>query len=153
MAPFRVEARWPGVGASVSPSGGAPWRRVCARPSEAVAEGGDTGLPTVRRGWRDPDSNRSGRRARSWAWMPWRRADGETRTRTGPDDVPGHGHGCRRRGRMARPGLEPVRTTSPVMGLDALTAGGWRDPDSNRGHHDFQSCALPTELSRRGARG
>src|SRR4051812_33065850 len=27
----------------------------------------------------------------------------------------------------------------------------WRDPDSNRGHHDFQSCALPTELSRRGA--
>ena len=24
----------------------------------------------------------------------------------------------------------------------------WRDPDSNRGHHDFQSCALPTELSR-----
>ena len=31
--------------------------------------------------------------------------------------------------------------------------GRWRDPDSNRGHHDFQSCALPTELSRqRGAR-
>src|SRR5918995_3644903 len=28
---------------------------------------------------------------------------------------------------------------------------GWRDPDSNRGHHDFQSCALPTELSRRAA--
>src|SRR6478672_6321126 len=27
----------------------------------------------------------------------------------------------------------------------------WRDPDSNRGHHDFQSCALPTELSRPGA--
>ena len=24
----------------------------------------------------------------------------------------------------------------------------WRDPDLNRGHHDFQSCALPTELSR-----
>src|ERR1700749_1961578 len=24
----------------------------------------------------------------------------------------------------------------------------WRDPDSNRGHHDFQSCALPAELSR-----
>ena len=29
----------------------------------------------------------------------------------------------------------------------------WRDPDSNRGHHDFQSCALPTELSRRGRLG
>ena len=27
----------------------------------------------------------------------------------------------------------------------------WRDPDLNRGHHDFQSCALPTELSRRWA--
>lgn len=27
----------------------------------------------------------------------------------------------------------------------------WRDPDSNWGHHDFQSCALPTELSRRGS--
>src|SRR5205823_7974625 len=25
----------------------------------------------------------------------------------------------------------------------------WRDAESNRGHHDFQSCALPTELSRR----
>ena len=24
----------------------------------------------------------------------------------------------------------------------------WRDSESNRGHHDFQSCALPTELSR-----
>ena len=30
---------------------------------------------------------------------------------------------------------------------------GWRDPDSNRGHHDFQSCALPTELSRRAPTG
>jgi hypothetical protein len=24
----------------------------------------------------------------------------------------------------------------------------WRDPELNRGHHDFQSCALPAELSR-----
>ena len=24
----------------------------------------------------------------------------------------------------------------------------WRDPDSNRGHHGFQPCALPAELSR-----
>ncbi len=31
--------------------------------------------------------------------------------------------------------------------------GRWRDPDSNRGHHDFQSCALPTELSRRAGQG
>ena len=27
----------------------------------------------------------------------------------------------------------------------------WRGPESNRRHHDFQSCALPTELPRRGA--
>src|SRR3954463_14319998 len=25
----------------------------------------------------------------------------------------------------------------------------WRGPESNRRHHDFQSCALPTELPRR----
>jgi hypothetical protein len=24
----------------------------------------------------------------------------------------------------------------------------WRDPDSNRGHHDFQSCAEPDGLGR-----
>src|SRR4051812_24709338 len=24
----------------------------------------------------------------------------------------------------------------------------WRGPESNRRHHDFQSCALPTELPR-----
>src|SRR3954449_7114319 len=30
----------------------------------------------------------------------------------------------------------------------------WRGPESNRRHHDFQSCALPTELPRRaGANG
>ena len=49
-------------------------------------------------------------------------SDGETRTRTGPDGVPGHGHGCRHRELMARPGLEPVRTAFPVMGMDAVTA-------------------------------
>ena len=27
----------------------------------------------------------------------------------------------------------------------------WRGPELNRRHHDFQSCALPTELPRRGA--
>src|SRR5688572_19697741 len=29
----------------------------------------------------------------------------------------------------------------------------WRGPESNRGHHDFQSCALPTELPRPSAEG
>src|SRR5918999_5642015 len=28
-------------------------------------------------------------------------------------------------------------------------AGKWRGPESNWRHHDFQSCALPTELPRR----
>ncbi len=28
----------------------------------------------------------------------------------------------------------------------------WRDPGSNWGHTDFQSVALPTELSRRSVR-
>src|SRR5687768_8811716 len=28
----------------------------------------------------------------------------------------------------------------------------WRGPESNRRHHDFQSCALPTELPRRGGK-
>jgi hypothetical protein len=45
---------------------------------------------------------------------------------------------------MARPGLEPVRTASPVTGMDAFTAGLWRDPDSNRGHHDFQGVDSPS---------
>jgi len=49
-------------------------------------------------------------------------AGSETRARTGPDGVPGHGHGRRHREVMARPGLEPVRTASPVVGMDAVTA-------------------------------
>jgi hypothetical protein len=37
--------------------------------------------------WRDPDSNRSGRRPRSRAWTPSPRASGETRTRTGDTTI------------------------------------------------------------------
>ena len=36
------------------------------------------------------------------------------------------------------------------MSKDAA-GGEWRGPESNWRHHDFQSCALPTELPRRGA--
>ncbi len=39
------------------------------------------------------------------------------------------------------------------LGLETALWRRWRDPDSNRGHHDFQSCALPTELSRRARTG
>jgi hypothetical protein len=59
-----------------------------------------------------------------------------------------------------QPRIGPVPNRVPKQGSASITqkeenpAGmrdhGWRDPDSNRGHHDFQSCALPTELSRRG---
>src|SRR3954467_7215978 len=47
---------------------------------------------------------------------------------------------------LPRPSLVERDLGSGLQGLCR-----WRDPDSNRGHHDFQSCALPTELSRRGA--
>src|SRR5437763_15410006 len=45
----------------------------------------------------------------------------------------------------------PLPASAPVAQVErplAFAKNGWRDPDSNRGHHDFQSCALPTELSR-----
>ncbi|MDX6642626.1 MAG: hypothetical protein QOD76_588, partial [Solirubrobacteraceae bacterium] len=40
---------------------------------------------------------------------------------------------------MARPGIEPERAgrVSEVPGSIPV-ASGWRDPESNRGHHDFQ---------------
>src|SRR5215212_6774551 len=65
---------------------------------------------------------------------------------------------------VASIGLEPPRPAtssargSPLTGVQhrsyrhSRRFAGWRDPDSNRGHHDFQSCALPTELSRQRAR-
>ena len=45
------------------------------------------------------------------------------------------------------------RHTRQRKSLQTQAFQRWRDPDSNRGHHDFQSCALPTELSRRGPEG
>ena len=53
-----------------------------------------------------------------------------------------------------RSGLLPVRTPgtgqSCAQGAPAR-AGEWRGWESNPRHHDFQSCALPTELPRLGA--
>ena len=40
----------------------------------------------------------------------------------------------------------PAEARKPFRGRGF---GWWRDPESNRGHKDFQSSALPTELSRR----
>ena len=50
--------------------------------------------------------------------------------------------------RLDRPGLRRIWPGPKPRRY--RTFGRWRDPDSNRGHHDFQSCALPTELSRPG---
>ena len=49
-----------------------------------------------------------------------------------------------RRRSVPRPSQRRQRKTPCEQGVRR-----WRDLDSNRGHHDFQSCALPTELSRR----
>ena len=51
--------------------------------------------------------------------------------------------GSARRSRLPRPACPSSRSATGVSHI-------WRDPDSNRGHHDFQSCALPAELSRPG---
>jgi hypothetical protein len=48
--------------------------------------------------------------------------DGETRARTGPDAVPGRGRDAGPPA-MARPGLEPVRTLSPVSAWMLGTGG------------------------------
>ena len=47
------------------------------------------------------------------------------------------------------PGVDPNATWLPPRGWIPLITG-WRGAESNRRHHDFQSCALPTELPRRG---
>jgi hypothetical protein len=56
----------------------------------------------------------------------------------------------------ARARLRPP-SSSGWASLDALIAcrrtlfeSRWRGPESNRRHHGFQPCALPTELPRRG---
>ena len=55
-------------------------------------------------------------------------------------------------------GFEPTtfslarrRTTTVLRPQSSTKLSGreCRDPGSDWGHHDFQSCALPTELSRR----
>jgi hypothetical protein len=56
-------------------------------------------------------------------------------------DQGGLGHDLRPRGLNldARPAAQPFRTS-----LFAATSR-WRDPDSNRGHHDFQMCGPVSE--------
>ena len=64
------------------------------------------------------------------------------------------GVGIRTRKRAALPSLARRwlnhAADKSTKGEVLLQAGAlwWRDPELNRGHHDFQSCALPTELPR-----
>ena len=44
-------------------------------------------------------------------------------------------------------GIDPKKQTSP-LGM-AKSIKWWPDQESNQGHKDFQSSALPTELSGR----
>jgi hypothetical protein len=71
-----------------------------------------------------------------------------------------HQRGAKRRARQARHGKrerhELTTTTSSSAYPERKCANvlicrsfQWRDSESNRGHYDFQSYALPTELSRR----
>ena len=47
------------------------------------------------------------------------------------------------------PGSAKLLLKNPqLIELRVLRIKWWRDPDLNRGHMDFQSIALPTELSR-----
>jgi hypothetical protein len=55
--------------------------------------------------------------SRPWRWQP--------RIGRVPNRVP-----------KQRPSLRPPKRRNPAGMRDC----GWRDPDSNRGHHDFQSC-------------
>jgi nuclease-like protein len=41
-----------------------------------------------------------------------------------------------------------IAVSSLRFRIPELDSGKWRGPESNRRHHDFQSCALPTELPR-----
>ena len=43
---------------------------------------------------------------------------------------------------------ESTRATEDAAARRCPAAARWRGPESNRRHHDFQSCALPTELPR-----
>jgi hypothetical protein len=45
--------------------------------------------------------------------------------------------------------IQSLATTAPNP-LACRAEVEWRGPESNRRHHDFQSCALPTELPRLG---
>jgi hypothetical protein len=69
------------------------------------------------------------------------------------------GHGLQPAGAGVLPNQLPSRLSGdsgrgsgiPDIRLYVGDPGEWRGPESNWRHHDFQSCALPTELPRREA--
>ena len=92
-------------------------------------------------------SSRSGRRAVLTPAAILYLFSGSARRRRrydGRNDTKGHEHPIGGHSGVAASALKTLHLQGILR---------WRDPDSNRGHHDFQSCALPTELSRRGRGG
>ena len=60
---------------------------------------------------------------------------------------------CLEPGRLLQPSRREDRDGRRSYRSVAARPGVWRGPESNRRHHDFQSCALPTELPRPGGEG
>ena len=76
---------------------------------------------------------------------------------TSAHSKPSHGvQTVHRRARSPGTGLAEVRLLDAVRGpmasMRLTPAGRWREADLNRRHLDFQSSALPAELSRRDPR-
>ena len=104
----------------------------------------DRGRLRLRRSGRCPGRCTCGRAARSARRDP----------RSGSPTGPCRRRGARRRGRARRRSPRPAggsRRWSPV-GRYLAGVTEWRGPESNRRHHGFQPCALPTELPRPAAR-
>jgi len=56
-------------------------------------------------------------------------------------------------GRARALGVGRPRSSAVAASTTWRDSPGWRGAESNCRHHDFQSCALPTELPRRGRKG
>src|SRR5690606_15397896 len=92
----------------------------------------------------------------SWLACPavaWRIGSASAATQLRRDSL--HPRVARRRGLAGLPSRSRDIGPPPLLRSYGGTAftfallgeGWWQDPESNRGHVDFQSTALPTELS------
>src|ERR1019366_2077315 len=88
----------------------------------------------------------------SASWSAWSRSLRITVLRRGFEPKRPKSAAIGPRDRGSWPNEQPADSDRYLKRSRFPAAFAWRDPDSNRGHHDFQSCALPTELSRRNGR-